>query len=101
MQSAEEEARRIAQELHREAVRTGNTEKEMEVPRRWSRQSAERKKTHEKTKKRKSRGAGEKEIFEWVKIIVSAALIAFVLNTFIIANSEVPSGSYGKYHHDG
>lgn len=35
----------------------------------------------------------KKEILEWVKIIVSAALIAFVLNTFIIANSEVPSGS--------
>lgn len=35
----------------------------------------------------------KKELLEWVKIIVSAALIAFVLNTFIIANSEVPSGS--------
>ncbi|MGN0159505.1 MAG: signal peptidase I [Brotaphodocola sp.] len=35
----------------------------------------------------------KKEILEWVKIIVSAALIAFVLNRFIIANSEVPSGS--------
>ena len=35
----------------------------------------------------------KEEVWEWVKIIVSAALIAFVLNTFIIANSEVPSGS--------
>lgn len=35
----------------------------------------------------------KKELLEWIKIIVSAALIAFVLNTFIIANSEVPSGS--------
>lgn len=35
----------------------------------------------------------KKEILEWVKIVVSAAMIAFVLNTFIIANSEVPSGS--------
>lgn len=35
----------------------------------------------------------KKEVWEWVKIIVSAALIAFVLNTFIIANSEVPTGS--------
>lgn len=35
----------------------------------------------------------KKELIEWVKIIASAALIAFVLNTFIIANSEVPSGS--------
>ncbi len=35
----------------------------------------------------------KKELWEWVKIIVSAAAIAFVLNTFIIANSQVPSGS--------
>lgn len=35
----------------------------------------------------------KKEMLEWLKIIVSAALIAFVLNTFIIANSEVPTGS--------
>ena len=32
VQSAEEEARKIAQELHREAVRTGNTEKEQAQP---------------------------------------------------------------------
>ncbi|MCI8660903.1 MAG: signal peptidase I [Lachnospiraceae bacterium] len=35
----------------------------------------------------------KKELWEWVKIIVSAAVIALVLNTFIIANSKVPSGS--------
>jgi len=35
----------------------------------------------------------KKEIWEWVKILVSAAAIALVLNTFIIANSRVPSGS--------
>lgn len=35
----------------------------------------------------------KKEIFEWVKIILAAAVIAFCLNTFIIANSTVPSGS--------
>lgn len=34
-----------------------------------------------------------KELLEWLKIIISAAVIAFVLNTFIIANSQVPSGS--------
>ena len=33
------------------------------------------------------------EIFSWVQVLVTAALIAFVLNTFIIANSRVPSGS--------
>lgn len=92
VQTAEEEARRIAQELHREAVKTGNTEKEIEVPRTES-SERRKKKAHEQHEKEKKQGGLGKEIFEWVKIIVSAALIAFVLNTFIIANSEVPSGS--------
>lgn len=35
----------------------------------------------------------KKEIWEWVKIIVAAGVIAFCVNTFIIANSDVPSGS--------
>lgn len=35
----------------------------------------------------------KKEAWEWVKIIVAAALIALVLNNFIIANSQVPSAS--------
>ena len=35
----------------------------------------------------------KKEIFEWVKILVAAAVIAFCLNTLVIANSWVPSGS--------
>lgn len=35
----------------------------------------------------------KKEIWSWVQIIVVAALIAFVVNTFIIANSKVPSPS--------
>lgn len=35
----------------------------------------------------------KEELVSWIKIIVTAALIAFVLNTFIIANSRVPSGS--------
>ena len=33
------------------------------------------------------------EILSWLQILVTAACIAFVLNTFIIANSRVPSGS--------
>lgn len=33
------------------------------------------------------------EIISWLQILVTAACIAFVLNTFIIANSRVPSGS--------
>lgn len=35
----------------------------------------------------------KKEIISWIWIIAIAALIAFFLNTFIIANSKVPSGS--------
>jgi len=34
-----------------------------------------------------------KEILSWVEIIIIATVIAFVLNTIIIANSRVPSGS--------
>lgn len=33
------------------------------------------------------------EIFSWIQIILAAVIIAFFLNTFIIANSIVPSGS--------
>lgn len=35
----------------------------------------------------------KKEVWEWFKIILTAAAIAFCLNTFIIANSRVPSPS--------
>lgn len=35
----------------------------------------------------------KEETISWLKIILTAAAIAFVLNTFIIANSRVPSGS--------
>lgn len=35
----------------------------------------------------------KKELLSWVQILVIAAIIAFVLNTFIIANSRVPSAS--------
>lgn len=35
----------------------------------------------------------KKEIFEWIKIIIMAAAIAFCINSFLIANSRVPSGS--------
>lgn len=89
VQTAEEEARKIAQELHREAVKSGSTEKETEVPHAEPEEHEQKK----SRKKEEQSGGWAKELFEWVKIVVSAALIAFVLNTFIIANSEVPSGS--------
>lgn len=33
------------------------------------------------------------ELLEWVQIILGAVVIAFILNTFILANSQVPTGS--------
>lgn len=35
----------------------------------------------------------KKELLSWVQILVIAAIIAYILNTFIIANSRVPSAS--------
>lgn len=35
----------------------------------------------------------KKEIMEWVRILLAAVAIAFVLNTFVIANSYIPSNS--------
>lgn len=35
----------------------------------------------------------KREIISWIEILVVAALLAFFINTFIIANSRVPSGS--------
>ncbi len=86
---AKQEARKIAGELHRQAVKTGNTEKETEVV--HDEPESDRKKKNSREKEKSGGVLGE--IFEWVKIVASAAVIAFVLNTFIIANSEVPSGS--------
>ena len=34
-----------------------------------------------------------RELLSWIQIIVIAAVIAFVLNNFLIANSRVPTGS--------
>jgi len=34
-----------------------------------------------------------KEIFSWASVLVAAAVIAIVLNLFIIANSRVPTPS--------
>ncbi len=52
----------------------------------------------EETKKNDQGGQQEafslkREILSWVQIIAIAVIIALVLNTFIIANSRVPTGS--------
>lgn len=41
----------------------------------------------------KEKASLKKEIKDWIQIIGAAIIIAFVLNTFIIANSDVPSPS--------
>ena len=38
----------------------------------------------------------KKEIFSWIKIILIAVVIAFVINNFIIINANVPTGSMEK-----
>lgn len=52
---------------------------------------------HETTaKKGKSRKEGfnlKDEIISWIQVLVAAAIIAFCVNHFIIANSEVPTSS--------
>lgn len=53
----------------------------------------------EKKRKAKENETPEKkpgilsELFEWIKIIAVAAVAAFLINNFIIANSNIPTGS--------
>lgn len=35
----------------------------------------------------------KKEIFSWVKLIIAALALSFVLNNYIIAKAEIPTGS--------
>lgn len=37
--------------------------------------------------------AVKKELLNWIQVVVCAALIAFCINSFIIANSRIPSAS--------
>ena len=48
---------------------------------------------NETTEEPKEKFNLKEEIINWIQILVTAALIAFVLNRFIIANSRVPSAS--------
>ena len=50
----------------------------------------------QKSKKGKSRKEGfnlKDEVISWIQVLVAAAIIAFCVNHFIIANSEVPTSS--------
>ena len=46
-----------------------------------------------KPDKTKKESGALRELLSWIQIIVIAAVVAFVLNNFLIANSRVPTGS--------
>ena len=46
-----------------------------------------------KPDKTNKRSGALRELLSWIQIIVIAAVVAFVLNNFLIANSRVPTGS--------
>lgn len=46
-----------------------------------------------KNKKEKEPINWKAEIISWIQVLVTAALIAFVIDRYIIANSQVPTGS--------
>lgn len=61
-------------------------------------ESGTRKKKSRKGKKKKGDEDDEpfnlkNEIISWLQVLITAAVIAFCINTFIIANSQVPTGS--------
>ena len=47
----------------------------------------------ETEKQPEKKNTWKEELISWIQVLASAAAIAFVLTTFIIANSEVPTGS--------
>lgn len=49
--------------------------------------------TEEPKELKEEKPGWKSELIEWARIILTAAIIAFCLNRFIIANSTVPSGS--------
>ena len=50
-------------------------------------------KEEKKEEKKKEKTGWKVELISWIQVLVSAAVIAFVLTTFVIANSEVPTSS--------
>lgn len=53
----------------------------------------ENKKKKNEAEKTKEKVNWKSELISWIQVIASAAVIAFILTTFIIANSEIPTGS--------
>ena len=70
-----------------------NTDIAPDVPEELESQPEEADDVSNNRKKNKPSGGLKAEILSWIQILLTAAAIAFVLNTFIIANSKVPSGS--------
>ena len=33
-----------------------------------------------------------KELFQWVLVIIGAVILAFLIDTFVIVNAQIPSG---------
>ena len=48
----------------------------------------------EAEKQPEKKNTWKEELISWIQVLASAAAIAFVLTTFIIANSEVPSAAH-------
>ncbi len=53
----------------------------------------ENKELNDNMEQKEKKTGWKEELISWIQVLVSAAAIAFVLTTFIIANSEVPTGS--------
>ena len=34
-----------------------------------------------------------KELFQWVLVIIGAVILAFLIDTFVVVNAQIPSGS--------
>lgn len=52
-----------------------------------------RKKKNRKKQEEDAPFSLKEEIFSWLQVLITAAVIAFCINTFLIANSQVPTGS--------
>ena len=72
-------------------LKDGESEQDLESER--TSEGKEKQQGLKKPEKPKKKNGFLSELLSWVQVIVAAVLIAFVLNNFIIANSEVPTGS--------
>lgn len=76
----------LAEELERELAKS-TFQNNPEIP------EPEPDKKRSKKNKEKEPFSWKAEIISWIQVLVTAAVIAFVIDHFIIANSQVPTGS--------